>query len=749
METIPPIERTDDMPLYINNAAIKALGDGRIGGYLVAFGMPRDAHDEYFRRDVKFYLDWYKQRPVLYEHGLSKDGKTAIGIIDTLRIDDHGLYAEAQLDINHEDPAIRAIARKAYDEVNSGLLSWSSGSMPHLVVTDDDGGIAEWPVVEGSLTRRPAERYRTNVSALRSLLEGPIPPEINHAMPHAVEPEATPVAADEHPVRVEIESPILSATGVINMVTAAKPPAKKAAAKMDMAALLAAMNEVSDLSPETKLVLLEKLAMAEGGGIGEVEEGIAADVPAVDPPVIAADDAPEYMMSKSEMQRIIHEEVTKAQKRAAPPKEPPAATGENPMEAPRNPRIEVKSKYADLSAQDMSYLVNFYYGGMAAKYRGQSAQPTSAMIRELADKAQKSYSKDELSIDRDIAIKFIGLKDNELDNTQVAAAAGDWVPTLWSSELWRRVRLPTTVAGSIRSIDMPAPTYELPIETLDPIVYAVPETTNEAQLTLASSANPIPDSTLGAGKVELVARKLGLRVGFSNEENEDSIIPFIPQLRDQALKAMANAVDNVILNGDTETGTTNINYDGSAAPASAKYIYYNGMRKLALVTNPANAVNVGGSQPTLQLIRQARFLMQNTLNYYALYPSELVMFCDPFTYGVLLNIDELNVWMNNGRSATVNTGDVPNIDGVELYPSEQLVRSATDGYINADGTGNTFGTLVIAARQGWMLGYRRQITSSVDFLPYYDSYQMTTTIRIAVKNRDTATAAVLYNIGVG
>ncbi len=529
------------------------------------------------------------------------------------------------------------------------------------------------------------------------------------------------------------------------MVTAVTPP-KKRAAKMDMAALLAAMNEVSELSPETKLVLLEKLAVNEGGM--EAPEGVAADVPATPPQEEPAAANPEYMMSKSEIMKYVQDEITKSHKRAAPVTEPPATTGATPVEVKPNARIEVKSKYHDLNAQDMSFLVNFYYGGMAAKYRGQASAPTSALIREMADKAQKAYSKDELSIDREVAAKFVGLKDNELDNTQVAAAAGDWVPTLWSSELWRRVRLPTMVAGAIRSIDMPAPTYELPIETLDPEVYAVPETTNESQLTLASSANPIPDSVVGAGKVELVAKKLGLRVGFSNEENEDSIIPFIPQLREQALKAMANAVDSVILNGDTETGSTNINYSGSSAPATAKYIYYNGMRKLGLVTNTANTVNVGGSTPTLQMIREARFKMQNTLNFYALYPSELVMFCDPFTYGVLLNIDELNVWMNNGRNATVNDGMVPNIDGVELYPSEQLVRSASTGYINANGTGNDFGTIVIAARQGWMLGYRRQITSSVDFLPYYDSYQMTTTIRIAVKHRDTATAAVLYNIGV-
>jgi hypothetical protein len=127
----------------------------------------------------------------------------------------------------------------------------------------------------------------------------------------------------------------------------------------------------------------------------------------------------------------------------------------------------------------------------------------------------------------------------------------------------------------------------------------------------------------------------------------------------------------------------------------------------------------------------------------------LVMFCDPYTYGKVLNIDELNVWMNNGRDATVNTGQVPKIDGVELYPSEELLLANTAGKVDQDvSANNTTGTLIIAARLGWTLGYRRQINTSVDFLPYYDSYQFTATARIALINQDIVSSAVIYNIGV-
>ncbi|MBZ0285655.1 MAG: hypothetical protein K8L97_33295, partial [Anaerolineae bacterium] len=66
-----------------------------------------------------------------------------------------------------------------------------------------------------------------------------------------------------------------------------------------------------------------------------------------------------------------------------------------------------------------------------------------------------------------------------------------------------------------------------PIEGTDPTVYYVPETRSEADLTIAGSANPIPDSKIGSGKVQLDAKKLALRVGFSAELVEDAIVPVL------------------------------------------------------------------------------------------------------------------------------------------------------------------------------------------------------------------------------
>lgn len=169
-----------DRSYFIAGGAIKALGDGKVGGYLVAFGSPsqRDSYGEYFHRDTDFALDRYTDWPVLYHHELDETvGGEEIGRILRITPDNKGLYAEAQLDMN------KPIVQKIYQMVVNGKLGWSSGSVPHWVETSDDGRIDRWPIVEGSLTPTPAEPQRTTVSALRSAIKSLLNSEIDAPVP--------------------------------------------------------------------------------------------------------------------------------------------------------------------------------------------------------------------------------------------------------------------------------------------------------------------------------------------------------------------------------------------------------------------------------------------------------------------------------------------------------------------------------------------------------------------------------------
>jgi hypothetical protein len=731
------------LSVFYPGANLKALSDGRIGGYAVVFtnSNDRDSYGEYFTRQTDFGLQYYQNQPVLYHHGQNDEMVTPIGKFDTLRIDDTGVYVEAQLDTQHTDPEIRQYAQTAYHDVNMGKLFWSTGSANHLVRLTDDGEITQWYIVEGSLTPTPAEqRGRTYVEVLRAAMR----------------------ALEEDESNRLIEAPALREPQSLSKSNKRGNHMKQ---KMDMASVMGVLDAEPSLSPDQKWALANALAAAEAGAeMGELP--VAADdteTPPVPEPVAPPNVPPDEPMASARadafdadatarrmLAAMNQQPMSEARMRTYPAQAPaPNGGGNHPLRQPAN-SVVVRTKYHDLNAVDMAYMAE-WRGGMA---RYQKIAPLDEKFhKELLDKTKKALAyestRSELNLDWRDANRISAIKDNELDNTASAGQILEWIPTIWSSELWRRVRLDNEIAAQFRTIEMPTDPYNLPIESTDPTVYLVPETTNEAQLTLASSANPIPDSVVGSGKVTLNAKKLALRVGFSSEAEEDSIIPFIPQLREQGIRAMANAVDNVLVNGDTDaTINTNINLIDGTPGATAKYLIFDGIFKNALVTTAGQSLDLNNSAPTLANIRQLRAKLQSSLNVYGLRPDDLVMFVDPYTWFKMLSIDEINSWLNNGRNATVNDGMLPNIDGIPIFPSQEIGLANASGKISGTASNNVYGRIAMAAKQGWTIGYRRQVTTNVDYLSYYDSYQFTATLRIAFINKDGYASSVAYEVNV-
>ncbi len=396
--------------------------------------------------------------------------------------------------------------------------------------------------------------------------------------------------------------------------------------------------------------------------------------------------------------------------------------GDPSQAAPPAPQVAVGSPYDALSALDMAH---GYVMLRAAKgFRGVSERFANALAHKVSRAGLSAIKADELS------------------HTAQTGYGDEWVPDLWSAELWRQARLENVILPLFRAVEMPGNPYELPIEGADPTVYYVSETADEADLTLGSG-NPIPDSKIGSGKVTLAAKKLALRVGFSAELAEDSIVPVLSMYREQAMRALANAIDSVILNGDTETGATgNINSDDAAPPANATYLAFDGLRKLPLVTTTANAVDAGGA-PTLALLRQARFAMAHR---YSVNPASLAWIVDGGTYAKLLALSEFLTMDKAGALATALTGQIGFVDGTPVLVSAEMPLTMADGKVDA--AGNSKGQAVCVYRPGWIVGYRRRIAASVDYLPYYDAYQMTATVRLGLARLDADVAAVLYNITV-
>lgn len=160
------VKEVDPDALAFFGDAVKALGDGKVGGYLVRHSGTHDPDltDDYFDNQTDIHAP--DTLPVLYQHGMdTKMGKRVLGTAKTGR-DEVGLWIEAQLDMR--DKYEQAI----YKLAEQGKLGWSSGALSHLVEREQVGKsyhIKTWFIGEASLTPTPAEA-RNNVLPIKSLI---------------------------------------------------------------------------------------------------------------------------------------------------------------------------------------------------------------------------------------------------------------------------------------------------------------------------------------------------------------------------------------------------------------------------------------------------------------------------------------------------------------------------------------------------------------------------------------------------
>lgn len=175
---VPSPVQDEAKTIVSNGASIKALGDGKVGGYLVVFGDENttDLEGDFFTKSTSFGS--HTTSLVYYHHGL--DGTMKRAVLDDaamLKADDYGVWCEAQLKMRDD------YERFIYRQVEAGKAGWSSGTASHLVEREPRGKamwIKAWPLgLDASITLTPAEpraralpiKSSTKATDLKALLE--------------------------------------------------------------------------------------------------------------------------------------------------------------------------------------------------------------------------------------------------------------------------------------------------------------------------------------------------------------------------------------------------------------------------------------------------------------------------------------------------------------------------------------------------------------------------------------------------
>lgn len=708
--------------LMASGTAVKSVGEGRVGGYLVLFGTAaqKDLQGEYFTAETDYGLDWYEKRPALYHHALDDTIQTdPIGVIDTLKMDDVGIWAEAQLDLR------KRYTRAIQKLVDKGVIGWSSGSLPHVVKIESDGCIKRWVIVEGSLTPTPAEP-RIVVSTLKA----------EHAIA-LEESDTTEEAPSQDAVDVSVILSRIKVKGHLKMDV-------QAIVQKTLDALMAAFGESAPQLDDTAKQQIVAQVTSQFGEMQSAPPTTPEEAKALGDKIA---DATIKALAAHTNPAIAQKAATDAIKTLFDNTKPESKLPGGVQGGNGNHHITVSEplKFDHLSLEDMM----FGYKTIKSWVHGLS-RPTDDYLQVLSGRVERELGRQDSAFSKP-AIKSLikGTKANEIATSTASGGGDEWVSVAYDRTIWEKVRgvriYQDLIKKGMREVEVPkgAESTIVATEGADPTVYTLSQ---DADLGSDNRPKPVIGTTrIGTGQVTLTPGWLGMAVAYTTVLEEDSFVAVLPQFRSQVEEKAQETIEQLMINGDTATGAnTNINLiDGTPGTGLAKpyYLASNGFLKYPLVTNTA-ASRDGGALDENDYRLTLKLLPQDIRTRF----KNLAFIIDGDTHSASLDIAALKTDDVKRTNATLQSGVLVNMWGVDVFVSSFMPTANTAGKVPAAGA--ALGRILAIYAPYWAFGYKRQVTMETERSALEQATVLVSTFRLGFLVRGAGAAAVSFNLTV-
>lgn len=313
--------------------------------------------------------------------------------------------------------------------------------------------------------------------------------------------------------------------------------------------------------------------------------------------------------------------------------------------------------------------------------------------------------------------------------TATGAGTGDeYVPTGMAASLWNDWFVSSRVVSTFGVVPMPTDPFDMPLG------WGVPTWRKGTQNTATTVSDP------ATAKSTFTSTEQVCEIDFSYNLEEDAVVAILPTLREMLAREGAEQMDRFVMNADsTNAATGNINLDDADPDDDSYYLSsgQDGLRHLMIVDNTNQAVDINTTL-TDALTRTAI----GKLGKYATDPTRLVMFCNPKTYVLsLLGLTNVVTYDKAGPAATVLTGQLASYAGIPVIPTSSISLAEDDGKLSTTGSNNDEGTILIAHRDMWRVGFRRQLQMEMFRDVQKRSVILVASFRIAVAAQGTRSTA--------
>lgn len=366
---------------------------------------------------------------------------------------------------------------------------------------------------------------------------------------------------------------------------------------------------------------------------------------------------------------------------------------------------EIDAKSEELAAMHRSKMVH------NAVTTGQAADPAMSADRQTAVLLSKVMRKsiDDTRFGKALKEKAAGFNTSNA-NVHIPGVHtvndADW-ETEFMTQFYMDIRRDLVIEPLFRTINMNAATMRIPV--VPDQGYASYIAVNNLR---TSNSTAAPDQGNRPTELTLIAHKLSAADIIGMEEEEDTILPILPLIRENLARRMARSSDRSLLRG----------VGGTAADP------IKGLASYAIDAVAETELNLATNEKLTALkLQQTR----RKLGYFGMRPQDVVYIISTQGYYDLLEDPEMRKYFDVGLDrATILTGQVANVNGSPILVSDEF-EVAGDG---------TTAALVVNMRN-FVLGNLRGMTLKTDDLVKDDSMLLVATRRFGMLEMEAGAVA--------
>lgn len=283
----------------------------------------------------------------------------------------------------------------------------------------------------------------------------------------------------------------------------------------------------------------------------------------------------------------------------------------------------------------------------------------------------------------------------------------EWIPVNLSRDYVESIWLPLRIAPLFRSVVMTSPSFKLPYVGGRARAALMGQTTTLADFNTQQALT----SQRTSSDITFTAKKLGVQQGYSDEIEQDAIVPTTMIIMESIRDAMGASIEDAALNGSL---TAN-NLD-NAVGGSEKWVL--GTQASALGRDAWNGIRIGTQTAckvdtdgvlTAEMFRTGRKKMGR----YAAETEKLVWIMSINSINDVMNLPEVITVDKYGPGATILRGEIGQIDGIRIIVSEFVYTDlATTGLYT--GAGNTRTAMYLVYLPAYAFGDRKAMRIEQD-----------------------------------